>query len=295
MPVERSPLWGRLPPVEPPSPGQLNAIQRAIEERALVLAVRRRRRQRLIPPGLIVGLGLLWWLLASRAPPVAASVPERVATPGLAAVAPVVLPAALPDAPVPLAVAPVRPHRTSAANQRPRQLPRQLLEVDDPEATLLGSALKQLRRNHDPQGALAVLATYQKEFPSGVLRPEAVMIKAESLVDLGRHEELVDLLTPEAIAGMPRSTELSLLRGEALSRLDRCREAIPLFSALLSKALVDDAAVESSLRERALYGRALCQAHIGQAEAARRDFELEAVEFPEQAAKARRALETLPP
>jgi len=306
MSVERSPLWGRLPPVAEATPEQLNGIRRAVEERARVLAARRRRQLRLIP-GLMVGLGLLWWFLAGRAPPVpAASVTalertglERPARSSYASTPAVPIappPSALseaPPAPVPLpvppTVAPVRPHRVAAMVRRSPEHP----DADDPEATLLGSALKQLRRNHDPQGALSVLETYQQEFPTGVLRPEAVMIRAESLVDLGRHQDLVDLLTPEAVADLPRSTELSLLRGEALSHLDRCREAIPLFSALLSASLLDEPAVDSSLRERALYGRALCRAHTGQVAAARRDLELEAAQFPEQAAKARRTLETL--
>lgn len=290
MSVERSPLWGRLPPVAEATPEQLNGIRRAVEERARVLAARRRRQLRLIP-GLMVGLGLLWWFLAGRTPPVpVASVTALEPTPPEVQreVLPVAAPAPVP-LPVPPTVAPVRPHRVAAMVRRSPEHP----DADDPEATLLGSALKQLRRNHDPQGALSVLETYQQEFPTGVLRPEAVMIRAESLVDLGRHQDLVDLLTPEAVADLPRSTELSLLRGEALSHLDRCREAIPLFSALLSASLLDEPAVDSSLRERALYGRALCRAHTGQVAAARRDLELEAAQFPEQAAKARRTLETL--
>jgi hypothetical protein len=190
-------------------------------------------------------------------------------------------------APVPAAIP--RHHRAlSAAQPAPARL-----DADDPEAALLGRALRQLRREHNPQGALSVLKAYQQEFPVGVLRPEAVLVEAESLVALGRHQELVDLLTPEAVSELPRSTELSLLRAEALSHLERCHEAIPVFSSLLSTTPEDESASDSSLRERALFGRALCRARIGQVGAARRDLELEVAQFPDEAAKARQTLESL--
>jgi hypothetical protein len=242
---------------------------------------------------LVILLIILWWLLGRRAPgvpgmnfrqPPVVQLPSSVAAPQ-AAPAPTP-PEALPSVPTVPAISAHR-HRSFATARRPSET----LDDDDPEAVLLESALKRLRREHDPRGALAILDTYQANHPAGVLRPEALVIRAETLLDLGRYRELVDLLGPERVSDLPRARDLALLRAEALSHLDHCREAIAVFDALLSGPLRN--ATASDRRERALYGRALCLAKTGRLNAARRDLELEAREFPDQAAKVRQTLETL--
>jgi len=291
MPGERSPLWSRLPPVADPTPEQLAEVRGAIRERARRRAVRR-SRLRLVPGlMLMLGMGLFWWMSVSRTPPPRSA--EMSALVGRAASVTPDSSSARPPAPSP-EVPPPPPAAAVPARARPAtRVAHGVAAIDDPETALLGKALTRLRHDHDPQGALTLLESYRREFPAGTLRPEAMLVRAESLARLGRHQELVDLLAPETISDLPRSTELRLLRAEALARLDRCPQAVLVFDELLGPSAASAQPVEARLRERALYGRALCRAQGGELDAARGDLEREEEEFPEQAAKAHQTLESL--
>ena len=301
MPAERSPLWGQLPSVVDPTAEELGRIRRGIDERLRKRAATDAGGCVLIPgviarardPVVVARVEGSARRARSRAPNGPSIVPlDRGSVSSFSAQTPAAPQILAPEAPLAAPVAAAAPRLQRHTTAAPRLPVRP--EADDPEAALLGSALRQLRREHNPRGALSVLKSYQEEFPAGILRPEAVLVEAESLVALGKHQELVNLLTPEAVSEAPRSTELSLLRAEALSHLDRCREAIPVFSSLLATTLEDEPVQTSSLAERALFGRALCRIRVGQVAAARHDLELEASQFPDEAAKARQTLESLP-
>src|SRR5262249_11397782 len=138
-------------------------------------------------------------------------------------------------------------------------------DQEDAEVSLLAEALRRLHRDHDAAGALGLIAAYKVHFPHGDLAGEAVLIKAEALSRLGRRSELVESLDPRSTAQLPGATSLSLLRGEALAQLGRCREAVPAFTAVLGGS------PEPELAERALLGRAHCLIAIGETTGARAD------------------------
>jgi tetratricopeptide (TPR) repeat protein len=195
---------------------------------------------------------------------------------------PPAIPVPMPTAVASAAISPAR-HRRLAHSPRPPDAD------DDAEANLLAQALQLLHRHHDTQGALSLLESHASRFPHGQLSGEVALVRAEALLRLGRRQELVEQLDPEATKGLPRAAELSLLRAEVLSQLGRCNEAIPGFSALLGGAL------EARLRERALFGRALCYAAGGRASEAREDLARVLEEFPAKRARVLQTLEGLPP
>lgn len=134
------------------------------------------------------------------------------------------------------------------------------------ESQLLSEALRLLRREDDPRGALALLLSHEERFPKGALRPEAQGAQVEALLRLGRRAEALRLLERLPVSGLPRADELRLLRGELRGEAGRCAEAVADFSAILDRPGAAGAA-----GERALYGRASCRARQGDKAGARAD------------------------
>ena len=296
MATERHPLWARLPEIPEPSAEQLERVRLAVEARAG--RIRARRRWLWIVPALLFGSGTSWW--AAKTVSMGAMSREAPQPRGAGTTT---LPISLVTGPAPLPTESTPTASTAAPESRvepaPTLLPaspstgtpvtkplaRRRESHEDPEAALLGEALLRLRRGNDPQGALSLLRTYRVRFPDGVLESEATLVRVEAMVGLGRHQELVDFLTPRVIAQSPRPGELKAVRAEALAHLGRCPQALLLYDSLL-----DGDASDMRLTERALYGRATCRALGGDFEAARRDLETERREFPEDASKVEQTL-----
>jgi hypothetical protein len=100
-----------------------------------------------------------------------------------------------PPKPAPPA-APISP----AAPARPAARPAQ-----PSEATLLWTAFRLLRQQHDPAAALRKLDEHRRHFPASALRTEADLARAEALVALGRRAEataLLDQLPRSVTAGV---------------------------------------------------------------------------------------------
>jgi hypothetical protein len=124
------------------------------------------------------------------------------------------------------------------------------------EVDLMDRALGALRRARDAQGALALLAEYDRRFPSGTLLRESRLARIDAYLMLGRRAEALVALDGVDLARQGRELTLRLLRGELRARMD-CPSAFDDFDAVLA----GDAAPE--LRERALYGRAACWSQLG--------------------------------
>ncbi len=138
------------------------------------------------------------------------------------------------------------------------------------EQALLGDALKSLRKQHDPQAALAMLDDHARRFPDTALAPEAAMLRVESLLDLGRNAEALSVLDRVAFGSAPNQDERLVLRGELRAAAGRWREAREDFEASLSDlaaAKMDSKSRDAS--ERALWGRASARSHLGDEAGAR--------------------------
>src|SRR5262249_11172943 len=96
---------------------------------------------------------------------------------------------------------------------------------------------------------------------------EALVLRVEALLDLGRREAALSALDPLALEGFPRARELTTIRGELRASAGRCRDALRDFSAAVATGGAD------AVAERALYGMGACRATLGDRIGARADLE----------------------
>jgi hypothetical protein len=148
------------------------------------------------------------------------------------------------------------------------------------EHALLTTAVRSLRTAHDPVSALATLDDYRVRFPNGGLAPEAAMLRAEALLQIGRKGEALAELDRLSLAQMPNSDERYVVRGELRAAVGRWREALGDFDVVVrghaGKGADIGAATDMRLRdrfERALWGRALARSRLGDDTGARADLQ----------------------
>jgi hypothetical protein len=195
----------------------------------------------------------------------------------------------LAPAPVPAIAQAPRPAARPTARSG-KSPPAVALETSSrPEVEVMTQAARQLYADHDAVAALATLEPYLYLHPAGSLRPEMIREAVQADLELDRTPEalgLLDGLAAQDFAGIPRASELRLLRGELLARNHRCSEAVSMFEQSL-------AASNPAERERALYGRAACRAELGDLAGSRADLGTYLQQFPggRFAGEAQRALE----
>jgi hypothetical protein len=183
----------------------------------------------------------------------------------------------------PRAISPPAVEPEPSPAERPAPIASPLAE----ESALLTTALRKLRQEHDPRGALALLDQHNVRFAGGPLRTEAELVRVEALLQDGRRGDALRLLDPLKAPWSGRRRDLLVSRGELRAQAGRCAEAMVDFGVVLSGETRDDA-----IAERALHGRASCRSRRGDATGARADLEQYLARFPEGrfAADARRSL-----
>ena len=154
------------------------------------------------------------------------------------------------------------------------------------ESKLLTEALRRLRQDDDPAGALALLDEHDRRFAAGTLAPEAALARIEALLRLRRTGDALALLDRAAPAPAGTGRDLLIARAELRAAAGRCAAASTDFDRLLRADRPLDA-----ITERALWGRASCRAP-GDGAGARRDLHDYLTIFPRGrfAAEARAAL-----
>ena len=173
----------------------------------------------------------------------------------------------------------------SGSSEKPPQPPSTVAYIAPPpdEHVLLKTALRRLRTAHDPVSALAALDDYRVRFPSGGLAPEAAMLRAEALLQIGRKGDALAELDRLSLGQMPNSDERYLLRGELRAAVGRWREAEGDFDVVLRDQKTEiGATIKSPDRfERALWGRALTRSRLGDDVGARADLQECLRRFPQ--------------
>jgi len=178
-----------------------------------------------------------------------------------------------------------------AAKRVPPQIPDPLYPGEVPVASsppspiavehaLLGDILRSLRKQHDPQAALALLEDHAKRFPGSMLGPETAMLRVEALLGLGRKAEALSELDDLALRSMPNPDERLVLRGELRAAAGRWREAREDFEIPLSSLSSGMDAKLREVKERALWGRASARSHLGDAAGSHADLSLYLRTFP---------------
>jgi tetratricopeptide (TPR) repeat protein len=143
------------------------------------------------------------------------------------------------------------------------------------ETALLASAFRQLREGGDAAGALAALDERERRFGAGVLASEATLARAEALLRLGRTADALPLLLALSDTRAGLTPEVRATRAELLARSNRCDEAAADFDMLIA------APGSTAARERALYGRAACRLQGGRPDAALPDLQRYLADYPD--------------
>jgi outer membrane protein assembly factor BamD (BamD/ComL family) len=154
------------------------------------------------------------------------------------------------------------------------------------EAQLLGTALRQLRDQRDPAGALATLDDYRTRFPRGTLSDEATLHRIEALLALGRPAAAFGVLDERLQTHRPLPPQMRVVRVEIMSQADQCEKAMDELDLLVGSQT-------GSLLERALFTRATCHQRLGKLTQSHADLQSYLERFPQGqfADKARRELE----
>jgi hypothetical protein len=142
-------------------------------------------------------------------------------------------PSTPPSRPQPRRVA----HVETAPSPEPPALAEGALSV---EARSLANALERWRRDGKAESALALLDAHDRRFSGGALRVESRVARAEILLALSRKEQALAVLDGLSLAGLPRSRELSTLRGELRAQAGRCPEARADLARVLTSTKTDD-------------------------------------------------------
>jgi len=176
---------------------------------------------------------------------------------------------------------PTQPGSSASPLLRPPSPASRVAPLPD-EHALLKTALRRLRTAHDPVSALAALDDYRVRFPSGGLAPEAAMLRAEALLQIGRKGDALAELDRLSLGQMPNSDERYLLRGELRAAVGRWREALGDFDVVLRGQQAEIGATMKSRDrfERALWGRALTRSRLGDDAGARADLQECLSRFP---------------
>jgi TolA-binding protein len=158
--------------------------------------------------------------------------------------------------------------------------PVEVLPPPPDEHSLLATAVRRLRTAHDPASALAALDDYRVRFPSGALAPEASMLRAEALLQIGRKSDALAELDGLSLAQMPNSDGPHVLRGELRAAAGRWREALADFDVVLRGHAGESAPIGAPTDAkahgrlaRALWGRALARSRLGDDAGARADLQ----------------------
>lgn len=139
-------------------------------------------------------------------------------------------------------------------------------------AKYLSEALRKLRVEHDAKAALSLLDRHGSALARNALGHEALILRVEALLVLGRQGDVLRLLDGAALSDVAASHSLLVTRGELRAAAHRCADGVGDFSLVLA---------ESGQPERqALFGRAVCRRQLGDTAGAQADLERFRREFP---------------
>jgi tetratricopeptide (TPR) repeat protein len=134
---------------------------------------------------------------------------------------------------------------------------------------MLGQAMRSLRNDHNPAGALDILTRHAALFPQSPLTSERSVLEVEALLALGRRDEALLRLDRMSLDNTPRSAERYVVRGELRARAQRWSDAGVDFDQALAHGKGNPV-----WQERALWGRAATRTHTGDQAGARADLQI---------------------
>jgi hypothetical protein len=137
------------------------------------------------------------------------------------------------------------------------------------------AAIRSLRVEHAPTSALRLLDSHDGELMKEGFGHEALILRVEALIALGRRAEVLRLLDGTSLTSVAAWQSLLVRRGELRAAANRCAEGIDDFGLVLERSHQTD--------RLALIGRALCRKQLGDIAGMHADVERLHKEFPGQA------------
>ena len=144
------------------------------------------------------------------------------------------------------------------------------------DTVLFGQAMRKLRTENDPSGALIALREHAHAYPRSHLSTERGILEVESLLALHRDQDALARLDTMPLDELPRAGERLVVRGELRAAARRWPEASADFDRALSRVSGSPA-----WYERALWGRAVARLRCGEREAGLADVESYLDRYPD--------------
>lgn len=139
----------------------------------------------------------------------------------------------------------------------------------------LTEAIRLLRVEHSPAAALRYLDAHDGELAKGDFEHEALILRVEALLALGRRGEVLRLLDSASLTDVAASRALLVTRGQLRAAANRCSEGVGDFDLVLARSRQVD--------RQALIGRALCRKQLGDHAGMRTDVQRLRSAFPTEA------------
>lgn len=114
------------------------------------------------------------------------------------------------------------------------------------ESRSFASVIMLWHRQRDPASALALLDGHEQRYPSGPMRAEAQILRAELYLAQGRRADTLSILDGMSLLALPRARELRTVRGELRVQAGRCAEARADLGLVLEKDPTDSLAKRAS-------------------------------------------------
>ena len=168
------------------------------------------------------------------------------------------------------------PATFAASSARPVGLAKDDLRPIPSDTVLFGQAMRKLRMEHDPSGALIALQEHAQAYRRSNLAAERGALEVESLLALHRNRDALSRLDAMAIDELPRAGERLVVRGELRAAAGRWPEASADFDQALGRV-----SGSPGWHERALWGRAVARLRCGEREAGLADIETYRDRYPD--------------
>ncbi len=134
-----------------------------------------------------------------------------------------------------------RATRTSESPAAPARVD----QVENPENPIVAesrsfaSVIEPWHRTHDAGVTLALLDAHERRYPSGHMRLESRVLRAEIYLSQGRERDALAVLDSLSLSGIPRARELRTVRGELRIKAGRCGEGKRDLGEVLERSVAD--------------------------------------------------------
>lgn len=133
-------------------------------------------------------------------------------------------------------------HQEGPTNMRYESPGSTSTSADNPivaESQSFASVIGPWHRTHNASATLTLLDAHERRYPSGHMRLESRVLRAEIYLAQGREGAALAVLDSLSLSGIPRARELQTVRGELRIKAGRCAEGTRDLGEVLEKGVAD--------------------------------------------------------